>query len=200
MIKLLEDGNSTCMAAKDVFCSQSAVWKICTDYKRHGKAVKVKRTGRPRKTSGRQDKQKMHKTNEEETGGKLESLDVTELCDDAGNLVWCCSSEIYKEDYLKKTSKFPQSLMIWGCVSGKGSGETAVVKSSINAQVYIDILDSFLIPSIEKKMFGDDGIIFQDDNASCHRAKTVKAFLGERRIQSMQMPAHSPDLNPTEDL
>uniref|UniRef100_A0A3B3UFU2 Uncharacterized protein n=1 Tax=Poecilia latipinna TaxID=48699 RepID=A0A3B3UFU2_9TELE len=56
--------------------------------------------------------------------------------------------EIYEEACLKKTTKFPQSLMIWGCMSGKGTGEMTVVNSSINAQVYIDILDSFLIPSI----------------------------------------------------
>uniref|UniRef100_A0A3B3YD15 Uncharacterized protein n=1 Tax=Poecilia mexicana TaxID=48701 RepID=A0A3B3YD15_9TELE len=55
-----------------------------------------------------------------------------------------------REACLKKTTKFPQSLMIWGCMSGKGTGEMTVVNSSINAQVYIDILDSFLIPSIEQ--------------------------------------------------
>uniref|UniRef100_A0A672G6V0 Transposase Tc1-like domain-containing protein n=1 Tax=Salarias fasciatus TaxID=181472 RepID=A0A672G6V0_SALFA len=56
-IKLLEEVNSTRMVAKDVGCSQSAVSKIWTKYKQHGKVVKVKRTGRPRKTSKRQDKQ-----------------------------------------------------------------------------------------------------------------------------------------------
>ncbi|KAL7380620.1 hypothetical protein ABVT39_020779 [Epinephelus coioides] len=35
--------------------------------------------------------------------------------DDAGTFVWCRSNEIY--DCLKKTCKFPQSLMIWGCMS-----------------------------------------------------------------------------------
>ncbi|CAJ0921952.1 unnamed protein product [Ranitomeya imitator] len=75
----------------------------------------------------------------------------------------------------------------------------AVITSSINAQVYVDILDTFLIPSIER-MFGDDEIIFQDDNASCHRAKTVKPFLEKRHIRSMSWPANSPDLNPIEDL
>uniref|UniRef100_A0A672JJ44 Transposase Tc1-like domain-containing protein n=1 Tax=Salarias fasciatus TaxID=181472 RepID=A0A672JJ44_SALFA len=35
----------------------SAVAKIWTKYKQHGKVVKVKRTGRPRKTFQRQDKQ-----------------------------------------------------------------------------------------------------------------------------------------------
>uniref|UniRef100_A0A672STN9 Tc1-like transposase DDE domain-containing protein n=1 Tax=Sinocyclocheilus grahami TaxID=75366 RepID=A0A672STN9_SINGR len=85
-------------------------------------------------------------------------------------------------DCLKKTTKFPKSFMIWGCMSGKGPGEMAILISTVNAQVYIEILDTFLIPSIEKKL-GD--VIFQDDNASCHREKSVKAFLQERHITSM---------------
>uniref|UniRef100_A0A3Q3AFG1 Tc1-like transposase DDE domain-containing protein n=1 Tax=Kryptolebias marmoratus TaxID=37003 RepID=A0A3Q3AFG1_KRYMA len=32
------------------------------------------------------------------------------------------------------------------------------------------------------------------------RAKTVKAFLGERHIQSMSWPANSPDLNSIKNL
>ncbi|CAJ0967116.1 unnamed protein product [Ranitomeya imitator] len=57
---------------------QSAVSKIGTKYKQHGKVVKGKHTGRPRKTSKRQDrklqamspKQEMHnKTNEKRMGG-----------------------------------------------------------------------------------------------------------------------------------
>ena len=86
-----------------------------------------------------------------------------------------------------------------GCMSGKGMGEMTVITSSINAQVYVEILDTFLIPSIER-MFGDGSIIFQDDNASCHRAKSVKTFLQERHIMSMAWPANSPDLNPIENL
>uniref|UniRef100_A0A3B5RAA9 Uncharacterized protein n=1 Tax=Xiphophorus maculatus TaxID=8083 RepID=A0A3B5RAA9_XIPMA len=59
---------------------------------------------------------------------------------------------------INKTTKFPQSLMIWGCMSGKGTGEMTVVNSSINAQVYIDILDSFLIPSIEQIISRQDNV------------------------------------------
>uniref|UniRef100_A0A3B4YMY3 Transposase Tc1-like domain-containing protein n=1 Tax=Seriola lalandi dorsalis TaxID=1841481 RepID=A0A3B4YMY3_SERLL len=39
-----------------VGCSQSAVSKIWTKYKQNGKVVKGKHTGRPRKTSKRQDR------------------------------------------------------------------------------------------------------------------------------------------------
>uniref|UniRef100_A0A3B5PUV6 Transposase Tc1-like domain-containing protein n=1 Tax=Xiphophorus maculatus TaxID=8083 RepID=A0A3B5PUV6_XIPMA len=57
IVKRLEEGNPSRMVAKDVGCSQSAVSKIWTKYKQHGMVVKAKRTGRPRQTSKRQDKQ-----------------------------------------------------------------------------------------------------------------------------------------------
>uniref|UniRef100_A0A8C5DZE9 Uncharacterized protein n=1 Tax=Gouania willdenowi TaxID=441366 RepID=A0A8C5DZE9_GOUWI len=66
-------------------------------------------------------------------------------------------------------STFPQSLMIWGCMSGKGT--IAVITSSINAQVYVNILDTFLIPSIERIHIG-----------------------------SLPWPANNPVLNPIENL
>lgn len=53
--------------------------------------------------------------------------------DDAGTFVLCCSNELYEDDCLKKTCTFPQSLVILGCMSGKGTGEMAVSPSSLNA-------------------------------------------------------------------
>lgn len=60
-------------------------------------------------------------------------------------------------------------------LSSKSRRQVAVIISSINEQVYTDILDTFLIPLIEK-MFGDD-IIFHDDDAAFHRTKGSKRFL-----------------------
>ena len=37
----------------------------------------------------------------------------------------------------------------------------AIITSTINAHVYIEILDNFLISSLEN-WFGDDEVIFQD--------------------------------------
>ena len=68
-------------------------------------------------------------------------------------------------------------------MSGKGVGEMAVITFSMNAQVYIEIVDTLLIPSIERHI-GDDNIIFQDDNASCHREKGAKTLIQERHIMS----------------
>lgn len=56
IIKLLQDAIPTWSVAKEVRCSQSAVSKICCKYKPNGKVVKGKHTGRPSKTSKRQDR------------------------------------------------------------------------------------------------------------------------------------------------
>lgn len=88
--------------------------------------------------------------------------------------------------------------MTWACMPGKGPGEMAVITSSINAQVYIEILDTFVIPLIESR-FHYDGVIFPAGNASCHRAKYAKAFLLEGHIYSVTWPANSEDFNPTEN-
>uniref|UniRef100_A0A3B3QDG3 Transposase Tc1-like domain-containing protein n=1 Tax=Paramormyrops kingsleyae TaxID=1676925 RepID=A0A3B3QDG3_9TELE len=52
---------------------------------------------------------------------KVVFSDESRICigqgDDAGTFVWCHPNETYKDDCLKKTSKFPQSLMICGCMS-----------------------------------------------------------------------------------
>ena len=66
----------------------------------------------------------------------------------------------------------------------------AIITSTINTRVYIEILDRFLIPSIEKWLCVD-AIIFQDGSALFHGVKT-KAFI--------QKASDRPDLNPIESL
>lgn len=67
-----------------------------------------------------------------------------------------------KDDYMKETNTFPMSYMIWGPMSFKGPGVMATITSTINAHVYIQILDTFLIPLIENWFLNE--VIFQDSN------------------------------------
>ena len=66
----------------------------------------------------------------------------------------------------------------------KGSGDMAIITSRINTYVYIEVLDNFLVLSIEN-WFGDGEVTFQDDNVSGNRAKKIKTFLRERHIKSI---------------
>ena len=89
--------------------------------------------------------------------------------DNNGTFVWCRSNETCKDNCQKKTSKFPKSFKISGCMSFKEPGEMIIVTSTINALVEIEILDPFLVSSIEN-WFGDE-VIYQVDNAFCLRTK-----------------------------
>ena len=57
-------------------------------------------------------------------------------------------------------------------MSFKGPGDIAVITSIINAPMYIEILDNFLILLIEN-WFGDDDVIFWDNNSSRNKAKGI---------------------------
>lgn len=54
--------------------------------------------------------------------------------------------------------------MMWNSISGKGQGRITSITSTVNAKVYTEILDTFLIPWMEKSFLGmimhHDSIIF----------------------------------------
>ena len=53
-------------------------------------------------------------------------------------------------------------------MSSKGQGDTAIITPTINVYLYFEILYNSLILPIEN-CFGDDEVIFQDNNASSHK-------------------------------
>ncbi len=67
--------------------------------------------------------------------------------------------------------KFPQSVMIWGVMSFAGVGPLCFLKTNVNAPVYKDILEHFILPSADQ-LFKDADFIFQQDLAPAHTAKS----------------------------
>ena len=66
-------------------------------------------------------------------------------------------------------------VMIWGCVTFNEVGTLDFLGGSINALKYIDILDDNLWPVVARR-FTQNNCIFQDDNASIHRAEKVMEY------------------------
>lgn len=120
--------------------------------------------------------------------------------DDAGKFVWRRPNEKFDKDCLNFKKKYPESYMIWSCMTEKGVGKLCILYQNVNSESYIHILENFLIPSIEVWFEDSPNFIFQDDNASCHRSKAVKDYLRHNGIKTMYWPANSPDLNPIENL
>ncbi len=95
--------------------------------------------------------------------------------------------------------KFPQSVMIWAAMSSAGVGPLCFLKSTVNAAIYQEILEHFMLPSADK-LYGDADFIFQQDLAPAHTAKGTKSWFNDHGVTVLDWPANSPDLNPIENV
>ncbi len=92
--------------------------------------------------------------------------DESKFCISFGNQgprVWRKSGEAQNPCCLKSSVKFPQSVMIWAAMSSAGVGPLCFRKSTVNAAIYQEILEHFMLPSADK-LYGDADFIFQQDS------------------------------------
>ncbi len=73
--------------------------------------------------------------------------------------VWRKTGEAQNPSCLKSSVKFPKSVMIWGAVTSAGVGPLCFIKSKVNAAVYQEILEHFMLPSADK-LYGDADLLF----------------------------------------
>ncbi len=118
---------------------------------------------------------------------------------DQGPRVWRKSGEAQIPCCLKSSVKFPQSVMIWAAMSSAGVGPLCFLKSTVNAAIYQEILEHFMLPSADK-LYGDADFIFQQDLAPARTAKGTKSWFNDHGVTVLDWPANSPDLNPIENL
>ncbi len=89
--------------------------------------------------------------------------------------------------------------MIWAAMSSAGVGTLCFLKSTVNAAIYQDILEHFMLPSADK-LYGDADFIFQQDVAPAHTATGTKSWFNDHGVTVLDWPANSPDLNPIENI
>lgn len=94
------------------------------------------------------------------------------------------------------------SVMVWAGISAVGKTEIVFLEGRQKATNYISTLSSALQPFLDaiRPKLGGSEPIFQQDGASIHTAKVVKAWFSTQNIKTVEWPAKSPDLSPIENI
>jgi transposase len=100
-------------------------------------------------------------------------------------------------DYLvsAKVQNGGTRVMFWGNMTFHAYGPLVTLEGSQNQHTYIQLLKDYVIPEFEAS---EVELEFQQDNAPCHVAGTVKDFFRQQSMEVVDWPPQSPDLSPIE--
>ena len=107
--------------------------------------------------------------------------------------------EPLQDGHIEQAPKHPPKKMFWGCFTFKGTGRLIPVEGMMNSIKYKEILTKYLLPTVQVA-FPEGGGIFQQDLAPCHTSKMIQKFFKESKLNVLEWPGNSPDLNPIENL
>jgi transposase len=94
-----------------------------------------------------------------------------------------------------------QKIMIWGCITSYGDCAFSFISGSVNADSYIAVPRETLLTLMERmSLYHYANAVFQQDNATPHRARATHHFLNTEHICTTTWPALSPDMNPIENV
>lgn len=90
---------------------------------------------------------------------------------------------------------------VWGCFTAAGPGPIAFYEGTLNANSYVNMIKKI----IPRRLAGNFDLgagewYLQQDNATCHRAKTSMEWFTKKGIKLLDWPPVSADLNPVENL
>lgn len=100
---------------------------------------------------------------------------------------------------LKPRAKHPTKVHVWAGISAQGATSICIFNGIMNAELYVNILQQFLIPFIQKK-FPTHTPRFMQDNDPKHTSRLAQRFFEDNNIHWWKTPPESPDMNPIENM
>jgi hypothetical protein len=91
-----------------------------------------------------------------------------------------------------------QKVMAWGGISLNGKTPLFCFTEIMDGPFYVNILQAQLLP-VAQRLCGRNWRL-QQDNDPKHTSRVAKNFLTQNRIDIIDWPSNSPDLNPIENI